>query len=149
MKDWPPFDVNGDLPAGIYPAMLAEVQQHFGTGTLRRQLMARRLERIYHLARSTGLLARFVVFGSFVTAKPEPNDVDIFMLMEDAFDWRHVTGEAAIIFDHTAAQQVEGASVFWIWRMAAIGGEEEAISDWQHTRVNTRRGIVEILNDSN
>jgi hypothetical protein len=148
MKDWPPFDANGDMPAGIYPASLAEVRQHFGTATLRRQLMARRLERIYNLARSTGLLARFVVFGSFVTAKPEPNDVDIFMLMEDAFDWQQIKGEVAIIFDHTAAQQVEGASVFWIRRMAAIGGEEEAIRDWQHTRANNRRGIVEVLNDS-
>jgi hypothetical protein len=41
---------------------------------------------IYALARSTGQLARFIIFGSFVTAKREPNDVDIFMLMEDAFD---------------------------------------------------------------
>ncbi|MFN0124530.1 MAG: DUF6932 family protein [Blastocatellia bacterium] len=149
MSDWPPFDANGDMPVGVYQATLAEVLQHFGTGTLRRQMMARRLERIYHLARSTGLLARFVIFGSFVTAKPAPNDVDIFMLMEDSFDWQQVTGEAAIIFDHTAAQQVEGASVFWIRRMAAIGGEEAALSDWQHTRAMTRRGIVEVINDSN
>jgi hypothetical protein len=148
MSNWPPFDANGDMPAGVYQATLDEVLQHFGTGTLRRQLMARRLEQIYHLARGTGFLARFVIFGSFVTAKPAPNDVDIFMLMEDSFDWRQVTGEAAIIFDHTATQQVKGASVFWIRRMAAGGGEEVAISDWQHTRANTRRGIVEVINDS-
>lgn len=147
MKTWPAFDQNGDLPVDIHQATLAEVLAHFGTGTTKRRLVARRLERIYGLARSTGQLARFVVFGSFVTAKPEPNDVDIFMLMEDSFDWRQVKGEATIIFDHAAAQQFEGASIFWIRRMAAIGGEEAAISDWQITRAKTRRGIVEVRND--
>ena len=147
MKTWPPFDQHGDLPVAIHQATLAEVLSYFGTTTSRRQLIAHRLERIYGLARSTGCLARFVVFGSFVTAKSAPNDVDTFMLMEDSFDWRQVAGEAAIIFDHTAAQQVEGASVFWIRRMAAIGGEDAAISDWQHTRAMTRRGIVEVCND--
>jgi hypothetical protein len=85
------------------------VTQHFGTGSLRREIVARRLERIYGYARSTGQLYRFVVFGSFVTAKPEPNDVDIFMLMEDTFDSSKATGEAAIIFDNMAAQNIEGA----------------------------------------
>jgi hypothetical protein len=57
-------------------------------------------------------VARFIVFGSFVTAKPDPGDVDIFMLMEDSFDSNQVRGETAIIFDHQAAQNVLGASVF-------------------------------------
>ena len=50
--------------------------------------MARRLEHIYALAKASGHLARFIVFGSFVTAKPAPNDVDIFLLMEDRFGSR-------------------------------------------------------------
>src|SRR4051812_3109551 len=49
---------------------MVEVLQHFRT-TRRRALVARRLERIYDLARSSGHLARFIVFGSFVTAKAE------------------------------------------------------------------------------
>ena len=53
--------------------------------------------------------------GSFVTAKPYPNDVYVFMLMDDDFDVSHVTDEAAIVFDHVAAQNYEGASVFWAW----------------------------------
>ncbi len=90
-------------------------------------------------------MARSVVFGSFVTAKPDPNDVDIFMLMEDTFDVNQVRGEAAIIFDHLAAQNVEGASVFWIRRMAAIGGEQAAMEHWQLKRDKTQRGIVEVI----
>ncbi|MGI8564974.1 MAG: DUF6932 family protein [Pyrinomonadaceae bacterium] len=147
VKQWPEFDDNGDLPPGIHEAILAEVLRHFGTSTLRRRVVARRLERIYNLARGTGQVARFVVFGSFVTAKPDPNDVDIFMLMDDAFDSNVVAGEAAIIFDHTAAQNAEGASVFWIRRMAAIGGERAALQHWQIKRDKTMRGIVEVISD--
>jgi len=80
-----------------------------------------------------------------VTAKREPNDVDIFMLMDDTFDAQQVESEAAIIFDHVAVQHYEGASVFGIRRMAAIDGEETAIQYWQSTREQTKRGIVEVI----
>jgi predicted nucleotidyltransferase len=123
------------------------VLTHFGTGTVERRLVGQRLERIYNLAISTGQVARFVVFGSFVTAKPDPGDVDIFMLMEDSFDANQVRGEAALIFDHLAGQNVEGASVFWIRRLAALGGEQEALEHWQTKRDKTRRGIVEVISD--
>jgi hypothetical protein len=145
MKQWPEFDSNGDLPVGVYRATLEEIIGHFGRGTLERQLVARRLKRIYNLAKRTGQLARFMLFGSFITRKPVPNDVDIFMLMEDTFDLSQITGEAAIIFHNRAAQNWEGASIFWIRRMAAIGGEEEALKDWQVKRDGSRRGIVEVI----
>ena len=37
-----------------------------------------------------------------------------------------------------------GCSVFWLRRMAAMGGEQAAIEDWQIKRDGTERGIVEI-----
>src|SRR5438046_10565351 len=127
MKAWPKYNERGDLPIGIHPATLDEIVKHFGT-TPRRAAVARRLERIYQLARSTGHLARFVIFGSFVTAKMEPNDVDIFMIMDDLFEVQQVSPEARVVFDHETAQNLLGASVFWIRSMAALGGEEEAIA---------------------
>ncbi len=147
MREWPEFDNNGDLPVGIHRATLADVLQHFGTGTVQRHLVGQRLERVYNLAFGTGQMARFIVFGSFVTAKPYPEDVDIFMMMEDSFDANQVSNEAAIIFDHQAVQNVIGASVFWIRRLAAIGGEQEALEYWQIKRDRTRRGIVEVIGD--
>ena len=67
------------------------------------------------------------------------------MLMEDTFEAQQVTGEVAILFDHLAAQQYEGASIFWIRRMAAIDGEDAALQYWQSTREQTKRGIVEVV----
>ncbi len=103
-----------------------------------------RLERIYDLVASTGHMKRFIVFGSFVTATPEPNDVDVFLVMHDTFDLSHVTGDARLIFDHPAAQSRFGASIFWLGRLAALPSEEEAVVSWQLKRDGTRRGIVEV-----
>jgi len=103
-----------------------------------------RLARDYELAATTGHAKRFVVFGSFVTAKFEPNDVDVFLIMGDTFDLAQVSGEARLIFDHAAAQAHFGASVFWPRGLAALPNEEEAIASWQFKRDGTRRGIVEV-----
>ncbi len=145
MRQWPDFNDHGDLPPGIHRATIEEVLRHFGAGSLQRRVVAQRLERVYNLASSTGRLGRFVVFGSFVSAKPDPNDVDIFMLMDDAFDSAQVSGEAALIFDRAAAQNVAGASVFWIMRAAALGDEQAALEHWQVKRDGTTRGVVEVI----
>ncbi len=141
----PAFTNSGDLPPGVHRATLREALERFGTGSPRRQVMALRLEGLYQLAMTTGHVARFVVFGSFVTDKAEPNDVDLFMLMSDAFDVGQVTGQARLLFDHAIAQSHFGASVFWLRRLAALGGEQKAIEDWQIKRDGSQRGIVEIV----
>ena len=76
----PPFTASGDLPPGIHRATLSDVLERFGSRSPQCMLVGLRLERIYNIAWATGHLARCVVFGSFVTAKLVPNDVDIFLL---------------------------------------------------------------------
>lgn len=147
MDEWPQLTSEGDLPPGLYQVTLAAVIQQFGQSTPRRRLLAQRLERIYNRVSATGHLVRFIVFGSFVTAKPSPNDIDIFLVMDDDFDASQLEGETALLFDHTAAQNYEGASLFWLRRAAAIGGEEAAVFHWQLKRDGSQRGIVEIISD--
>jgi hypothetical protein len=143
----PAFNQEGDLPPGVYRATLAEVLQRFGIGSVQRRAVAERLNRIYQCVVSTGQLARFVVFGSFVTAKEDPNDVDIILLMEDTFDLSSVVGEAALVFQHMEAAAHFGASVFWTRRSGAMGGEQAMIEHWQVRREGGRRGIVEIARE--
>jgi hypothetical protein len=144
----PAFSATGDLPIGVHPTSLREALAHFGVGSPQRKAVAARLERIYQIARSSGHVARFVVFGSFVTDKLEPNDVDVFLLMEDSFDSSQLTGDLQLLFDHTAAQDHFGASVFWLRRLAAIGGEKATVEDWQAKRGGGQRGIIEIIAES-
>jgi hypothetical protein len=143
----PPFTEEGDLPVGVHPATLSDVLERFGVGSPQRRTVASRLERIVHLARSTGHLARLIVFGSFVTDEPDPNDVDLFFLMEDSFDASQLTGEEALLFDHSTADALFGASVFWLRRLAAWEGEEAAVRYWQVKRDHSERGIVEIIRE--
>lgn len=143
----PAFNEEGDLPPGVHRATLAEILERFGQGSVQRRAVADRLNRVYQLVTSTGQLARFVVFGSFVTAKDDPNDVDIILLMEDTFDLASVTGEAALLFQHMEADAHFGASVFWTRRAGAIGGEQAMIEYWQIRREGGRRGIVEIVRE--
>jgi hypothetical protein len=141
----PAFMESGDLPPGVHRAALWETLERFGTQTPRRKLIGSRLGRLCRMAKATGHLERFVVFGSFVTAEPEPNDVDVFLLMADTFDVGRLTGEARLLFDHAVAQARFGASVFWLRRLAVVGDEQAAIEDWGLKRDGSRRGIVEII----
>lgn len=143
----PPFEANGDLPIGIHPMLLKEAVARFGMSTARHRVMAARLERIYQTAVATGHLARIVVFGSFITSKPEPNDVDVVLLMEDDFDASHLTGEGRLLFDHSAADTFFGASVFWLRKIAAFGGEQATLEYWQTKCDGTLRGIIEIVRE--
>jgi predicted nucleotidyltransferase len=141
----PDFDETGDMPAGVYQATFAEVVKRFGGGTVERRSVTDRLRRIYECVVSTGYLARFVVFGSYVTRKSSPNDVDILLIMEDEFDVEQVTGEVALVFQHMEADSHFGASVFWTTRRGAFGGEQAMIDYWQTCRGGGKRGIVEIV----
>jgi hypothetical protein len=86
-----------------------------------------------------------VVFGSFITAKEEPNDVDVLLIMEDAFDPALLSRQARPLFDHLLAQGQFGASVFWLRRLACLEGEQAAVEYWQVKRGGGSRGIVEII----
>src|SRR5687768_5669794 len=99
----PPFNSDGDLPPGVFQVTLNEALDRFGAGSAQRRAVGNRLARVHQLASSTGHLARFVVFGSFVTAKVEPRDVDVVLLMEDSFDVGSVAREVAVVFQHAEA----------------------------------------------
>ncbi len=106
-----------------------------------------RLERILDLVARSGHVARIIVFGSFVSDKTEPNDVDLFLIMEDTFDLSAVTGEARLVFDHPTAQAHFGASVFWVRRVSCFPNETEMVSGWSLKRNGSMRGIVEVTKE--
>lgn len=100
----PDFTETGDLPVGVYAATLRETLERFAISTAQRHDVGQRLQRIYGLAQGTGQMARFIVFGSFITNKAEPQEVDIFLLMHDTFDSSVLSGETELLFDHGIAQ---------------------------------------------
>ncbi len=141
----PSFNSNGDLPEGVYQAAIGEVLARFGKGTAQRQMVTGRLLRIYALAKATGKLDRLVLFGSYVTTKPEPNDVDVVLVFTDDFDIHTCDDATRVLLDHSRADEEFGASVFWLRPMMLLRESlDEFIAHWQIKRDGTRRGIVEV-----
>jgi hypothetical protein len=144
----PEFDSAGDLPLGVHQAAFDEVVARFGQSTLQRQVVTARILRVYELASGTGKLERFIIFGSYVTAKPNPNDVDIILVMRDDFRVSESDETAAPVFDHLRAQAEIRASVFWTAPCGVLlGTVDQFIRHWQIKRDHRRRGIVEVIRE--
>lgn len=99
------------------------------------------LRLLYELARRTGYLRRFFVFGSFVSAKAEPRDIDVLLIMAREFATEACPSESLPVFAHLQAQARYGASVFWFKEGAM---SEKFSRAWQVARDGTLRGIVEV-----
>ena len=110
-----------------------------------RTAVTARLERIHELARSSGFLQRFVIFGSYVTAEPEPHDVDVFLVMQGGFQPHDAPPETRGLFRHGTAQNEFGASIFWVNAGTSFADTEDLIVGWQTRRDLQRRGLVEVI----
>src|SRR5918996_4769968 len=130
----PNFDSQGELPIGVHQATMEEIMTRFGSGTPQRQAVTTHLLRVYNLLKATGKLER-LIFGSYVTTKPNPNDVDLVLVLADDFNLRACDEETRRLFEHTQAAEVFGASIFWIRpSMLLLESLEEFIAHWQIKR---------------
>lgn len=141
----PDFESNGDLPLGLHRATLDEVLTRFGKGTTQRKAITKTLAAIYTIASATGHLERFIVYGSYVTDKLIPNDVDIFLVMREDFKAATVSEDARLIFSHGEAQNKLGASIFWVTQSNSFATIDYLIMGWQTKRDKMLRGIIEIV----
>jgi hypothetical protein len=123
----PALEPNGDLPVGLHECAVDELLARFGRSSARRRLIGLRLRRILGIPSGLREVARVVVYGSFVSLGPEPNDVDLFLVVEDSFRVGTLSGEARLVFEHVAAQAHFGASIFWASRSGCLPNEEEMV----------------------
>lgn len=141
----PEFNNQGDLPEGLHRAPLPEVLQRFGPGSEARREATAVLQRIHQLVSSTGKLERFVIFGSYITAKAEPHDVDVVLVMKDGFSMDACDEQTRVLFDHQRAEDEVGASIFWLCPSVLLRGSlEDFLLRWGTKRDLTIRGIVEV-----
>lgn len=86
----PKFGKSGNLPKGVHKTTLDEIRNTFGIGSAKRKWLIRNLEEIIKLAKSTGKLERVIIWGSFVSNKELPQDVDLLLIMKDNFEIRGI-----------------------------------------------------------
>lgn len=138
----PDFRPDGYLPEGLHLASEAELTFRFGAANRQRRRLVLRVRRWIELAKAIQAPQLFID-GSFVTAKPEPNDVDAVVFLPNNFE-RQLRAERD--------EAIELEQMLLTRRPEEIfGAEDEA--DWKawveffsRTREadGRRKGVVEI-----
>ena len=85
----PALNSDGFLPTGIFDCSLAEVRDRFGSfqvSDTRPRLFAR-LEALVAEMQRGAMFEELLVDGSFVTAKPAPNDIDLVAVLRPGHDF--------------------------------------------------------------
>jgi hypothetical protein len=141
----PSFNEDGNLPEGVHLATESEIESRFVEVSPRRKWLGERLRDLLALARSTAKLQRVFLWGSFVTAKEAPRDLDLLLVMTSDFDLEHAPEGCKMIFEHVQARISFNADVFWT--RASIGEStlELWLDTYQTARDFKRRGIVEVI----
>lgn len=139
----PAFRPDGYLPLGVHTATELEVADRFGQSTARRLALMSRVTQWLALARAVGSL-RFLVDGSFVTAKPEPGDVDCVCWLPADFEQQFLRGkpEAVRLYQMLVTRRPEelfGGFTTYRW--------EGWIAFFSQTRETDgrRKGLVEVM----
>lgn len=86
----PALGPNGLLPVGVHDCSLEEIRAafgHFARSTRRLDLTAK-LEAYVSEARQSQLILWIGIDGSYVTDKPEPEDIDIVVALAPGHDFR-------------------------------------------------------------
>ena len=85
----PALTADGFLPTGLFDCSLAEVRARFGSfqGIDTRQRHFARLEDLVATMQRSGLFEALLLDGSFVTAKPSPNDIDLVAVLRPGHDF--------------------------------------------------------------
>ncbi len=79
----PLLNEHGFLPGGVHDCTLDELKGRFGSFQIsdQRPKLFARLETFLTKAKASRLVVSVVVDGSFVTAKPDPNDIDLILVV--------------------------------------------------------------------
>jgi len=85
----PSLNEHGLLPQGIHACSLRELQHRFCRfqGSDRRPRLFARLEEFLAEVKSSGIVVAVILDGSFVTAKAEPGDIDMILVLRENHDF--------------------------------------------------------------
>ncbi|MEK6259767.1 MAG: hypothetical protein AABP62_14205 [Planctomycetota bacterium] len=131
----PPFDVYGNLPAGIHACAIDERAERFGHGSPERIVEIAELIEFINWAKLAGV-ERVIINGSFVTARPDPNDVDVIMLPGNDYP--------------RGSSPATDEEYIWPFLQIIVAADEADLLAWSHEDFGTDRrgrnkGVVEML----
>lgn len=140
----PPLDEEGYLPPGIHAAMLAELEEVFRYGSPRRNWLWGRLVEVMEVARASGRVKRLIIWGSFVTRKELPGDLDLLLITDAGAIQPSNIGPLMDLLDHERARHRFQADIFWMKESIGSAIIHDVLDAYQVDRTLRRRGIVEV-----
>ena len=122
----------------------AEISQQYGESTPRRQFLCSRLHTVIQLLAATRALRRLYLFGSFVTGKPAPRDLDCLAVMATGFTMATLSSPVLEVFQHDLCRLYYYTGVFWVTE--AVGQEQidAMLQVFSHDRHGLSQPIVEV-----
>lgn len=136
----PGFYDGANLPEGLYLATLEEVIGHFGGGP-RRSGLCGRLQTLVERARECNF-RKVVLFGSFISSKAEPGDLDLFWTLPTGIDTDSLSNNCRQLIDSQNSRTLFECDIFWCF------DEDDAIERmakmWGFDRKGQKRGLIVI-----
>ncbi len=85
----PSFNEDGLLPEGVHDCAFEEAEACFGVfqASDQRPRLWAEFKEFYRQAKASGIIEQLLLDGSFVTATPSPNDMDIVVVVRTSHDF--------------------------------------------------------------
>ena len=147
-------DLNdGVLPEGVHRCTIDEVEHEFGRFTRSdcRQRLTQTLRQYIEDVRKAQIATAVVVDGSYVTAKSEPNDVDLVLALRTDVDMSaellpmeyNVQSERMVrrLYGFDVLPAIDGSLAYkeWIEFFSQVRGD-----DREQTTQRTRKGLLRV-----
>jgi predicted nucleotidyltransferase len=128
----------------VSTASIQEIETRFGTSTPRRQFLFQQLQSLINRLRAIGGVKQIFLFGSFVTGKPSPNDIDLFVVMNRTFSTANLRGQDLDIFQHDLCRIKFQADLFWVTESVGADRIKDLLDVFSRDREGQAQPIIEV-----
>jgi hypothetical protein len=146
----PSLNDAGLLPPGVHDCTLDKPRQRFGVfqTTDRRPKLFDKLQQLVQAAWATGLVAEIVIDGSFVTAKPDPNDIDLILVLNKRHDFSaELRPFAYNVLSTRQARKIYGFDLLVAMHESSVYTEYLAFFAQVRGETNRNKGLVRLRHD--
>jgi hypothetical protein len=140
----PPFTDDGYLPEGVHQATREEFAMRFAIFARSdcRFKIFHEMEKLMDEAAKSRIVKRIIVAGSFVTSRPEPNDFDCILVLDNSIIGRNLRPFEYNLVSRKAARRIFGGDVFPVFD--GSNALHESLEFFQTARNGRRVGVVEV-----
>jgi hypothetical protein len=140
----PDFTENGLLPEGRHLSTFKHFETRFVYFDMsdQRFRLFEKLRELYLEAKRSGIVKRFLVGGSVVTSKAEPNDFDCILVLDPSIELHNLPPAQYNLVSRRRARRLFGGDVFAVFEDSVQ--YHELLELFQVVRGGGRKGIVEI-----